>query len=712
MPAETTAEGDGTTAIIISAKDKQKGLLDRLRRLEGIVEGLGIQVEEGKESQQQGVGPTPPNERGRDAKTKQQHGAQHDHVPLDAAQKSQSSQFAEDFGRLMVSEKGTTYIGNRFWGQLSDEVRSIREVVEDEYETELDPSPASSSSEYLSGGIPFLCGHEVATTEDLQPLPSQVSYIWQIFVERVDPFIKVLHVPTISNAIRDSSGQFNLLNPGMAALMFAASLAAITSLSELEVLSSFGESRDQLIARYTLGTEQCLAKADVLRTTDINVIQALTIYLETLGLRRGTRVVWSLTGLLIRAAESMGLHRDRPHLSSLSPFETEMRRRLWWHICFLDAKMGDCQVSEVSINEGIFDTREPTNLNDADIDLNMTAVPAAREGFTDMTPCLVRCEIWRLARRKMSLTSRHGPQGAEALPELDELLSKSRKSLAELWLPHLQLDIQLHAFLSTMVRIEFTQYDLVIHHPGYGKDGAISTRGPGADQRYHYFLSSLASIESALALETAPETARWGWASRSYVQWPAITTLLGNLCSQPWGPTCERAWTSVKRICSFIPGTALNEPLHQPICMLMTAAARHRSKELERLRVLPAVAEQLRHLETVHYANETATWALSADRLGFETAIAEERLTIETKVSTGRATHCTASTSVDSLGIMASLGDLWDDVAEAAPAVALSGPGSLSADALDSASSANGLEASSVCSMWHEISQGGEMPWS
>jgi hypothetical protein len=56
------------------------------------------------------------------------------------------------------------------------------------------------------GVVPFLCGHDIASLEVLQPLPSQVSYIWEVFVERVDPFIKILHVPTTARAIRESHG--------------------------------------------------------------------------------------------------------------------------------------------------------------------------------------------------------------------------------------------------------------------------------------------------------------------------------------------------------------------------------------------------------------------------------------------------------------------------------------------------------------------------
>lgn len=83
---------------------------------------------------------------------------------------------------------------------------------------------------------PIFCRMRGRPSEDVsQPLPSQVPYIWQVFVENVDPMIKILHVPTMDKVIRQSKGRFEPPGSGMRALMFAISLAAITSLSDAEV---------------------------------------------------------------------------------------------------------------------------------------------------------------------------------------------------------------------------------------------------------------------------------------------------------------------------------------------------------------------------------------------------------------------------------------------------------------------------------------------
>jgi hypothetical protein len=53
-----------------------------------------------------------------------------------------------------------------------------------------------------------------------------------------------------------------------------------------------------------------------------------------------TRTLWTLSGVANRIAHGMGVHRDGTILS-LSPFETEMRSRIWWQINIFDSKAAE-----------------------------------------------------------------------------------------------------------------------------------------------------------------------------------------------------------------------------------------------------------------------------------------------------------------------------------------------------------------------------------
>lgn len=49
---------------------------------------------------------------------------------------------------------------------------------------------------------------------------------------------------------------------------------------------------------------------------------------------------WTFDGLLIRATQLIGLHRDGSHFH-LSPLDCEIRRRLWWQIENYDARVAE-----------------------------------------------------------------------------------------------------------------------------------------------------------------------------------------------------------------------------------------------------------------------------------------------------------------------------------------------------------------------------------
>jgi len=66
-------------------------------------------------------------------------------------------------------------------------------------------------------------------------------------------------------------------------------------------------------------------------------LQGLTVYWVCAQQCANKTYVWSMTGLLVRLANKLGLHQESAHLR-LSIFVSEMRRHLWWQICTLDIR--------------------------------------------------------------------------------------------------------------------------------------------------------------------------------------------------------------------------------------------------------------------------------------------------------------------------------------------------------------------------------------
>ena len=107
--------------------------------------------------------------------------------------------------------------------------------------------PVMSLSNHQSGSRfhNFLLRHTAAARlqDDSCPPPSQMAYLWRIYVDNVDPFVKILHVPSMAKIIHEIQGSSQSLSPSMHALVMAVAFAAVMSLDDVEVRGHTGLSK-------------------------------------------------------------------------------------------------------------------------------------------------------------------------------------------------------------------------------------------------------------------------------------------------------------------------------------------------------------------------------------------------------------------------------------------------------------------------------------
>ena len=122
------------------------------------------------------------------------------------------------------------------------------QAVSDEFdESEDDISPDQSPQQNFAASSDhhsFLMGYRSADVDlaGLHPLPAHVPFLWQIYLENVEPLVKVLHIPTMDKLIRRLRQRVDL-SPGDEALVFAIYYAAVTSMEAEEVrLGSLNDS--------------------------------------------------------------------------------------------------------------------------------------------------------------------------------------------------------------------------------------------------------------------------------------------------------------------------------------------------------------------------------------------------------------------------------------------------------------------------------------
>lgn len=111
------------------------------------------------------------------------------------------------------------------------------------------------------------------------PSPAHVFKLWQIYLDNVDPLLKVTHTPTLQPRIIDATGDLTNVSPTLNTLLFAIYCISIISLSDEDCWAMFTTSKEDLLSRYQFGCQQALLQASFLRTDDTELLTALNLYM-------------------------------------------------------------------------------------------------------------------------------------------------------------------------------------------------------------------------------------------------------------------------------------------------------------------------------------------------------------------------------------------------------------------------------------------------
>lgn len=234
-------------------------------------------------------------------------------------------------------------------------MEDLKSILIEHSDDEPDQDAASPSSAQHQG---FIFGYSSTSVDmlSLHPPVQHARMFWEIYKENVDPLVKVLHVPTFEPQFFEAIAQPDKITKSFEPLIFAIYYGAVTSMTPTDCTEKCGEERTTMLQRYRFGLEQCLARANFLFCDEMVILQAFIVFLILLRRNDDARKIWTLTGLAVRIAQTLGIHRDGTHFG-LTPFNIEMRRRLWWQVCILDARSSEDHGCDPTIVEAQFDTK-------------------------------------------------------------------------------------------------------------------------------------------------------------------------------------------------------------------------------------------------------------------------------------------------------------------------------------------------------------------
>ncbi|KAI4212335.1 MAG: hypothetical protein LQ351_004905 [Letrouitia transgressa] len=452
-------------------------------------------------------------------------------------------------GRLVANGGRCRYLPIGTLSSMSEEVAELQDILGAASEEEDERAAYSNSmtlpydaSPFSSQG--FILGQIGMATnlKALSPPSNQSILLWGIYKDNVDPLVKVVHCPTVQRELFDTAYSSSRSSRARDALKFAIYFAAVVSLDHVRCGSLFGCSKEALVGRFRHGAQQALAQAGFLNSSSLVVLQAFVIFATCLRSQDDAGFVSALSSLAIHIAQSLGVLRDGTHFG-LSPFETEMRRRLWWNILFLGIRSSEDYGTDPRSLDRFSDTCMPTNCNDSDMYPEMKVFPEQRAAYTEMTWCLTQCELVQTNRDLNSLTSQCA-DAEEALYTKRRLIDQCRQKLREGYFRYCDKSNPIVWLMENRSHLVLTKMCLLAHHVYSIREK--KTMDPQTKETL--FLKSIEVIDGSHALRQNEKTAQWTWLFPAFVQWYAFIFVLSELCTRQPGPECDAAWKAVKWI--------------------------------------------------------------------------------------------------------------------------------------------------------------------
>ncbi|KAJ5046036.1 hypothetical protein NUH16_002861 [Penicillium rubens] len=243
---------------------------------------------------------------------------------------------------------------------------------------------------------------------------------------------------------------------------------------------------------------------------------------------------WTLHGVTIRAAQSIGLQRDGKNFK-LSQLECEQRRRTWGHIQSADTRVAEDHGLSVPEND-YGDTELPLNIDDQCLSETNTAPAVSQNRWTETTFSLIVIEINR------GRPALHRSLVGAADPE--RLIAEFKGAIEEKYLRHSDPDIPIQRFGFLLGRLLLIKTEVCL------RQKQLQSQGPAAcsldsNLVQETLAQACYGMEIGLEMHNSELLRGFRWLMMTFTQYHLFTFILWTLCVYPTGPHVERAWRAI-----------------------------------------------------------------------------------------------------------------------------------------------------------------------
>ncbi|OAG36050.1 hypothetical protein AYO21_09768 [Fonsecaea monophora] len=448
--------------------------------------------------------------------------------------------------KLVTREGNSRYFDSALWSNLGDKFHHPDEYAPDGV---LDEASVSECALFLGPLDQASLPHHSSTSNpfdlvDYFPPFEVLRKLKDIYVDRIDTVMKFLHIPTFWASLTNALQHPRETPNSVTAAMFGFCLAAVRALDDDECHRLLGGPRPVMLTRYRSMARQALINAGLLQTSSLMTLRAFSLFLVgvRMCLRHDTQFI--LSGVAVRLALKMGLHRDGESLG-LSLFETEMRRRLWWHIVHIDFRAADMLGMRPSLDLTIGDTKMPLNVEDEDLSPDMVDPPPERDGITSIAMCLVRCDIMNSLRSLASPLSNGVHWDILTSPDTttakkDGVINQMQDLWERKYLRYCDPSNPLHTFTSVMIRSGICKMRLLAHSPRRRLAGR-RVKIPQAE-RDIVFANAAKLLEYAVLVFGNQALQKYAWRISTSYLWDTMLCVLIEARHRKPGPELDRLW--------------------------------------------------------------------------------------------------------------------------------------------------------------------------
>ncbi|KAK1515831.1 uncharacterized protein CCOS01_13029 [Colletotrichum costaricense] len=453
-------------------------------------------------------------------------------------------------GKLVIDKGSVRFTDSTPWATVFDELQAMRAIVEDA------DSPASLSSlpETTTIQQPSIANEanimdvrepSARNPQHLHPPSSHAMLLWRMFVDRVNPITKFIHVPS---------------------------------------------------------TQRHLVQATA---TPPSLPRDMEVVIPD---RESAHANWVMSGVCIRSAQRLGLHRDGSQLG-ISPFQTELRRRVWWNIVLLDFRFAMASGFNPTPLSRACSCKMPTNINDADFDVDTATPLENRDGPTEMIVSLVVCSLSRCLTQRTNLShamfvveksdvsdelSRlHSIELEKFVVNFEEFLEDIVKRYCDPSAGDLHvLALQLKAAMVDKIRIMACKPKGAVEPPPEAKGDIL-------------FRVSLEAAEHVANHLQVMEGWNFVWYVLQYLEYDLFLHMIGRLCLQSTGDLVDRAWKVLPIIYQYQENYfEMSVHPYAVAGAVLVRAWRHRQESLlSQLGYLPPTPDYVQRVEQCLAAN-------------------------------------------------------------------------------------------------------------